>query len=100
MFKIPVQYNETAACGTDLLQAAAYRRLVLCAKSSASGAHTWEMEARSAAKFWRVLASCLVSKTLPIEKCKGVRSGKNGSENHTLGLLIFLPLRQRRIFSA
>jgi hypothetical protein len=54
MFIMPaaVQYNETADCGADLLQAAAYRRLALCASSSASGAHTWEMEARSAAKFW------------------------------------------------
>jgi hypothetical protein len=45
------RYNETAACGNDLLQAAALRRLVLRANSSASGAHTLEMEADSAAKF-------------------------------------------------
>jgi hypothetical protein len=53
MFMMPaaVQYNETAACGADLLQAAAYRRLAFWAKSSSSGAHTWEMEALSAAKF-------------------------------------------------
>jgi hypothetical protein len=42
------------------------------------------MEARSAAKFWCVLASSLVSKTLQIEKCKGFRSGENGGKSHTL----------------
>jgi hypothetical protein len=43
--------NETAASGDALLQAAAQRRLAFWANSSASGAHTWEMEVRSAAKF-------------------------------------------------
>jgi hypothetical protein len=51
MMPAAVQYNETAACGDDLLQAAAYRRHALRAKSSMSGSHTWEMEARSTAKF-------------------------------------------------
>jgi hypothetical protein len=51
MMSAEVQYNETAACGDNLLQAVALRRLTLSATSLASGAHTLKMEARSAAKF-------------------------------------------------
>jgi hypothetical protein len=51
MMLATVQYNETAACSDDLLRAAALRRLASRFNSSASNAHTLEMEAGSAAKF-------------------------------------------------
>jgi hypothetical protein len=45
-------FNENAASGDDLLQAALARRLLLHGNFSSSVAHTWEIEARGAAKFF------------------------------------------------